>query len=286
LRNARLPQGRPNAIAWDPATERVLAATGDGTLRLFDGATGTLLRAFTEEDNLADYLAIYPGGRFAFSASRTGQIKLWDLEAGLSRAQIIITQHGWAVMDSLGRFDGSDDGLADISWQAARLAVPIDRFERYREPGLLARILIDAISFDRPAVAPVQNGIVPPPTVTFTSARHEAGWPTAWSVSLRMPKIAAAACPPSFFSVTAVSLRTPPHLRAAAYAHWMPILSWLYCPGKTALEPWQLTDLGWRVSQPPRWSAYRTRAARGCCTSFPLRLIATGTARSGHLASA
>ena len=170
LRNARLPQGRPNAIAWDPATERVLAATGDGTLRLFDGATGTLLRAFTEEDNLADYLAIYPGGRFAFSASRTGQIKLWDLEAGLSRAQIIITQHGWAVMDSLGRFDGSDDGLADISWQAARLAVPIDRFERYREPGLLARILIDAISFDRPAVAPVQNGIVPPPTVTFTSA--------------------------------------------------------------------------------------------------------------------
>jgi len=168
-RTARLPQGHPAAIAWDQTTQRTLAASADGTMRLFDGSTGVLLRAFTEDDNRVDYLAIYPGGRFAFSGSRSGQLKLWDIEAGVSRAQIVLTQHGWLVVDSLGRFDGNDAGLADVKWQAAQFAVPIDRFARYREPGLLGRIVAGSISFDKSSLTAIRSGIFPPPTVTFTT---------------------------------------------------------------------------------------------------------------------
>lgn len=164
-RMARLPQGRPTAIAWDSATQCTVTADSSGTLRLFDGAQGILLRSFTEEDNRVDFLTILPGGRIAVSASRRGDVKVWSVMDGLSRAQLILTQRGWAVIDALGRYDGSDSGLSDVRWQASRMNVPVERFVRHRESGLLARIAAGiAIEGTTPALG---NGIYPPPLVRF-----------------------------------------------------------------------------------------------------------------------
>jgi WD40 repeat protein len=164
-RSAMISEGRAVSLAADPQSDRTLIASASGRMLLFDGATGALQKTFTEEDNCADYLAVVPGGRFALSACG-GVIKLWDLGKAVSRAQIMITQSGWAIVDSLGRFDGDDGGLADVRWQAARLIIPIERFARHRQPGLLGRILIAEGEFERGLPA-VQNGVAPPPSASF-----------------------------------------------------------------------------------------------------------------------
>ena len=169
-RSAMISEGRAVSLAADTQSNRTLVASVTGRMLLFDGATGALQKTFTEEDDCADFLAVVPGGRFAFSACG-GAIKLWDLEKAVSRAQIMITQSGgWAIVDFLGRFDGDDGGLADVRWQAARLTIPIERFARYRQPGLLGRILIAEGEFERKPVSAVQDGVAPPPSASFIEA--------------------------------------------------------------------------------------------------------------------
>ena len=43
-----------------------------------------------------------------------------------------------------GRFDGSQQGVADVQWVANQTALPVDHFSpQYYEPGLLAKRMAD-----------------------------------------------------------------------------------------------------------------------------------------------
>ncbi|MCF6251585.1 MAG: caspase family protein, partial [Methylococcaceae bacterium] len=69
----------------------------------------------------------------------------------------------WTIVDNKGRFDSSEKGMTNISWEAEGFEIPLDNFSgSYYEPGVLASHLSDQVFINKqPQV--VQQGIKLPP---------------------------------------------------------------------------------------------------------------------------
>ena len=117
-----------------------------------------------------------------------GTVAIHDLKArdGSQRsrpiASLISTNDGWSVLDSTGRFDGSQSGIDALSWagdaqeSGAAHVLPVDAFsESHYEPGLLAKLdgpasrLLNVTAPDIP-----QSGYVRPANVTIDLGGQDA----------------------------------------------------------------------------------------------------------------
>jgi WD40 repeat protein len=71
------------ALAVLPGQNRLLSASFDGSIKLWDLQSGTCLRSFEQRlENLVTALTILPDGKRALSGELTGTIHLWDLVSG------------------------------------------------------------------------------------------------------------------------------------------------------------------------------------------------------------
>src|SRR5215469_1885210 len=105
------------------------------------------------------------------TSSRVAAVRVWNLGDGANLAQIISTLGGWTVIDSQGRFDGSQQGVGDVEWVANQTALPVDHFSpQFYEPGLLAKHMSDQPSFVSAAPAPISGGILLPPRTSVAAA--------------------------------------------------------------------------------------------------------------------
>jgi hypothetical protein len=76
-------------------------------------------------------------------------------------------------MDGFGRFDGSEEAMANFSWLANEEEIPLDNFsENYYEPGLLSNVLQnqDYLNSDSDSV---RGGISLPPKVNLQLAEQQ-----------------------------------------------------------------------------------------------------------------
>ncbi len=146
------------------------------------------------------------------AGGENGTVAIHDIEArdGAQRprpiAQLISTKDGWSVLDSAGRFDGSQNGIDALSWAGeaqeggAAHELPVDAFsESHYEPGLLAKLdgpssrLLNDTAPDIP-----RSGYVRPPDVTLdlgeqdaqgrlpVTVRTESGYPADNVAGLRL----------------------------------------------------------------------------------------------------
>jgi WD40 repeat protein len=76
--------GRPNtyAIAFSPDGRTCLSGAGDGSLKLWDLATGTALLDFFADSLAINAVAFSPDGRTALSGDSSCKVKLWDIATG------------------------------------------------------------------------------------------------------------------------------------------------------------------------------------------------------------
>jgi len=79
--------GSVTAVAFAPDGRTALTGSGDGTLTLWDVASGNVLRAWLGHPGkntvpMVTGVAIAPDGRTALSGSRDATLKLWDLATG------------------------------------------------------------------------------------------------------------------------------------------------------------------------------------------------------------
>ncbi len=85
LRSLEGHTGDVNAVAVTPDGRHVLSASDDGTVKVWDLATGQLLRSLEGHTRAVLAVAVTPDGRHVLSASSDRTLRLWNLETGESQ---------------------------------------------------------------------------------------------------------------------------------------------------------------------------------------------------------
>ena len=89
---ARRLAGHPdwvNAVVFSPDSEVLASASGPGTIRIWDAASGALRRRLTGRGGRVRTIAFAPDGRLLASGGEDGVIRLWDPENGAEQARLV-----------------------------------------------------------------------------------------------------------------------------------------------------------------------------------------------------
>ena len=81
----RILKGHTKAVAsvnFSPNGQRLASASSDRTVKLWDSASGQLLRTLTGHAEPVSSLTFSPGGQCLASASQDGTVKIWDSASG------------------------------------------------------------------------------------------------------------------------------------------------------------------------------------------------------------
>ena len=74
--------GAVTAVAFSPDGRLLASAGGDGTVRLWDPATGAEQATLTGHNGRVDAVAFSPDGRLLASGGDDGTVRLWDPATG------------------------------------------------------------------------------------------------------------------------------------------------------------------------------------------------------------
>jgi WD40 repeat protein len=108
-------------VAWAPDGQRIASASYDKTVRLWDAASGSLLRSLQGHENGVLSVAWAPDGQRIASASYDKTVRLWDAESDetLHVLEVAGSPSSVAWTPDDGRLAVSlDQGLVEI-WEVA-----------------------------------------------------------------------------------------------------------------------------------------------------------------------
>ncbi|HYM04214.1 MAG TPA: caspase family protein [Stellaceae bacterium] len=150
---------------------RYVALTDANTrVNVFDVESGRAVKELSGPPGSSRVVVVDLNERRLLTGGADGAVRVWNLSSGANLAQIISTLNGWAVVDEQGRFDGSQQGVADVQWATDQTSLAIDNFSsQYFEPGLLAKQFADRPGFIAPAPSAVTDGITLPPRVAIAT---------------------------------------------------------------------------------------------------------------------
>lgn len=118
---------RVNACAFSPDGKRIVSASGEGTLRLWDAEKGARIATLTGHSDAVTSCAFSPDGTRIVSGSLDRTVKLWDARTGTELATLV--GHLASVEASAFSRDGmrivsvSWDGVLKV-WDASTLNAP------------------------------------------------------------------------------------------------------------------------------------------------------------------
>ena len=154
----------------------VVSGGDDNVIRVWDMKNGEMVKEIQGHEGAVRALSFDLGNKRILSASEDGTTRVWDVQSGALFAQMISTVAGWVVVDEDGRFDGTEDGVKDVAWNAEKDILDLDFFSKqYHEPGLLAKHMADEKAFIHEGRESVPDGIFLPPEVTITNQTQPDG---------------------------------------------------------------------------------------------------------------
>ena len=86
--------GRVYSVAYSPDGKTIASGSGDKTVRIWNGQTGSPLQTLTGHTGGVDSVAYSPDGKKIAGGGYDGKIRIWDVETGAPLRTLSDWQHG------------------------------------------------------------------------------------------------------------------------------------------------------------------------------------------------
>ncbi|CAG8549567.1 13029_t:CDS:2, partial [Acaulospora colombiana] len=104
------------SVSFSPDGSKIISASDDTTMRIWDVTTGTALSTFNDSSSLISSVAFTPDGSKIVSGSHNGALKIWDSKTGIVLS--ILTGHS----DVVNSIEISPDGFYIVSASSDKTA--------------------------------------------------------------------------------------------------------------------------------------------------------------------
>jgi WD40 repeat protein len=128
------------SAVYSPNGRRIVSASLNGTVKVWDAETGAELRSFSGHTDRVHSVIYSPDGKCIVSASQDGTVKVWAADRGTMIAQFISFDDGeWVCITPDGYYAASQKGDAHINVRVDGEVSGIDRYRHiYHRPELVA----------------------------------------------------------------------------------------------------------------------------------------------------
>lgn len=167
LLNRKLTDEDLLSVAVNTEANLVAVSTESQSINILSLVSFTPVKSFRVADEIR-HLKLINRGEQLIGSDNKGVLHLWDTATTHELLKLISTDTGWTVVDDKGRFDSSEAGMKNVSWEAGNQDIPLDSFSsNYYEPGLLTTA-VEKDQFINKQPKVVQSGINLPPEVVIT----------------------------------------------------------------------------------------------------------------------
>ena len=145
LREFRGHSSAVNCLSITIDDKYLITGADDNTARVWHIGSGRVRHELRGHSGSIQSVAVTSDGERVITGSTDGTIRVWAMGNGTELCRVVGFQNGsWAVFDSAGRFDGSNEGktLEGLHFVVGNKIHSLNSFrEKYYDPGLLAKYL-------------------------------------------------------------------------------------------------------------------------------------------------
>ncbi len=151
------------AVAMSDDLKLLAIATESAGIKVFDADSMRMLKQIESTQEMP-YLQFINNSKEIIASDKKGVLHIFSMNNAKEIMKLISTKTGWTVVDNKGRFDSSEKGMVNVSWEVAEdYELPLDNFSSsHYEPGLLASHLDDQDFINKKPLV-VQQGVRLPP---------------------------------------------------------------------------------------------------------------------------
>jgi len=162
---------RINSVVFSPEGSKIISASRDNSIKLWDVATGKEIMTFKGHKGDINSIAFSSDARSFISGGSDGTVRLWDIKTGEGISQFISLKDGeWIVITPEGYYNSSQNGHKYLNVRVSNKVYGIDQFYDvfYRPDIVAAKLRGDEV---RSLITLTIDDAIknPPPTVEVAS---------------------------------------------------------------------------------------------------------------------